>query len=288
MNPDEGRFSCTSAKDCGPGWECINQFTGGAFCFKEGTCLTEECNGKDDNCDGRVDESFPEQGDVCPTGAAGPCGDGRFLCASDGGKVCITQYTPVTETCNGVDDDCMNGIDDGFNLVTDSSNCGACGRVCGVGSQCTASTCRETNCADGVDNDDGGTADCFDPACTAVGCGLDGGFNCGALLVPFDAGSPFDAGPTDAGPDDGGMVDAGELDAGQTDAGMMDAGESDAGTPDAGPFDAGYTLVLQCVPRESPCNNGVDDDLDSLLDCVDPDCTGKACDGGTCMMGSCQ
>ena len=286
VNPDEGRFSCTSTKDCGAGWECIDQFGGGAFCFKEGICVTEACNGRDDNCDGRVDETFAASGDVCMTGRPGPCGDGRNACA-DGGVVCVEQYTPVAETCNGVDDDCANGVDDTFNLVTDNQNCGACGRVCGAGAQCTASACRETNCADGLDNDDGGQADCLDPACLSVGCGLDGGFNCGAFLLPFDAGSPGDGGPGDGGGGDGGMDDGGVDDGGMSDAGT-DAGEPDSGVPDAGPFDAGFAVVLQCVPREAPCDNGADDDHDGLRDCVDPDCAGQACDGGTCMMGACR
>ncbi len=287
VNPDEGRFSCQTNKDCGAGWECINQFSGGAFCFKEDSCKAEECNAIDDNCDGRIDESFPAMGDVCQTGQPGPCGEGRNIC-TDGGVVCVTTYTPVAETCNGIDDDCQNGVDDGFDLTSSNQHCGACNRACGAGSQCVASSCRETNCADGIDNDDGGTADCADPACNSLGCGFDGGFNCGALLIPVDAGAPFDAGLPDAGPSDAGPSDAGPSDAGPDDAGMMDAGESDAGVPDAGPFDAGFTLELACVPREFPCDNGADDDFDGLRDCVDPDCAGRACDGGTCMMGSCR
>ena len=200
VNPDQGRFTCGANKDCGPGWECIAQSGGGGFCFKEGACVIEECNGLDDNCDGRIDESFSAQGDVCPTGRPGPCNDGRNVCA-DGGIVCVAQYTPVVETCNGVDDDCANGIDDTFNLIVDNANCGACGRVCFSGSMCLSGTCREIDCGDGLDNDDGGLVDCADPSCVSIACGLDGGFNCGL-------GNPIDAGSGDAGSGDGGMDDA--------------------------------------------------------------------------------
>lgn len=290
VDPDKGRFSCESGNDCGSGYECIPQFSGGGLCFKQGQCITEECNGLDDNCEGRVDETFTSEGDVCQTGQSGPCNDGRNACI-DAGVVCRTNYTPVAETCNSVDDDCVNGIDDGFGFSSNNMHCGGCNRVCGAGALCANFVCREVNCADGIDNNDDAGADCLDPDCITVSCGLDGGYNCGAQWVPSDAG------PGDGGMEDGGMdageVDAGEMDAGEMDAGQMDAGEmdggADAGETDGGELDGGDgMLVLACVPRESPCNNAADDDYDGRLDCADSDCDGKACDGGTCMTGTCR
>lgn len=272
LNPNAGLFSCTTGADCGDGWECVTLAAGGGRCHLKGTCVEEKCNGLDDNCDGRIDESFPESGKACTTGQAGPCGAGTNVCSDAGTLSCQRTYTPVAETCNGLDDDCQNGVDDGFNLGSDNQNCGACSKRCGVGSQCTSAQCRETNCSDGLDNDDGGDPDCLDLDCLSVSCG-DGGFNCGARLELPDAGVT-DGGPGDAGP---------------SDAGLDDAGTSDAGTADAGTADAGFVTVQACVPREAICNNGLDDDLDGKGDCSDPDCNGRACgDGGTCMMGMCR
>jgi hypothetical protein len=84
------------------------------------------------------------------------------------------------------------------------------------------------------------------------------------------------------------MADAGMADAGMADAGELDAGELDGGT-DAGVVDAGPPTAPACLPRETACDNMIDDDLDGLTDCADPDCDGSSCGGGQmCAMGSCQ
>jgi hypothetical protein len=82
-------------------------------------------------------------------------------------------------------------------------------------------------------------------------------------VVP-DAGADagLDAGTRDAGQLDGGDVDGGEVDGG------VDAGEGDAGALDAG-ADGGSA-------RED-CTNGVDDDGDDEIDCVDRDCRMRVC-----------
>ena len=71
----------------------------------------ELCNGKDDNCNGKVDESFPEN--VCTKGRGqGPCREGKPVCIK-GVLSCQAVYTAKPEVCgNGFDDDC-DGIVDG-------------------------------------------------------------------------------------------------------------------------------------------------------------------------------
>jgi hypothetical protein len=280
VDPDKGHYSCMSDADCGSGYECWPQFSGGSLCFPHGQCSKPElCNGKDDNCDGRIDESFPESGMACMTGKPGPCAPGTDQCL-DAGVVCVSSYTPTTETCNGIDDDCNGKTDETFNFATDSANCGKCMNACASGAACGNGICFETNCADGIDNDHDGGADCLDPACNTKSCGGDdGGFACGRQIV--DAGMP------DAGVD-AGLPDGGDLDGGQLDAGALDAGQLDAGT-DAGVADAGLVTVPACVPRETDCGNMLDDDLDGLTDCADPDCDGLGCGAGKmCVMGRCQ
>ena len=56
--------------------------------------------------------------------------------------------TPRTEVCNGVDDDCDGMRDDGFDLSSDASNCGACNNRCpgGGGAVCCAGVCDRGSC----------------------------------------------------------------------------------------------------------------------------------------------
>ncbi len=252
-SPDQGRYACLTAADCGAGFDCKPQYVGGALCFKAGTCADAEvCNGSDDNCDGRVDETFPGKNDGCDTGLKGVCAVGLKDCQS-GMVTCVQQKQTSAETCNTLDDDCNGQVDDGFDLSTDGKNCGRCGNVCNSGTSCLAGTCHETACGDGLDNDQNDAGDCADPSCLGRAC-LD------TSTPPWNCGTRLDGGP------------------------LPDAGPADAGAD--GGVDAGF--VGACVPPESACANGADDDGDGLADCADPDCDGKTCASGTlCAQRTC-
>ncbi len=296
IDPDQGRFHCTTPDDCGKGYVCISQQAGGALCFKQGECLDhEECNGKDDNCDGVVDETFPGRSDPCLTGLKGICGSGNQEC-SDGGIVCQQMVFSRTETCDGQDEDCDGVIDNGFNKQTDDNNCGTCGHVCPSGTRCLGGVCHESNCVDGLDNDlDGGGADCADVFCASQLCFTDpdGGVEWHCAARPDGGLDGGDDGGLDGG-DDGGLDGGndGGLDGGG-DAGEPDAGSADGGA-DGGGADGGIDGGLDggpgpgCYAPETDCANGLDDDHDGLTDCADPKCDGKVCfTGAACAMGNC-
>ena len=79
--------------------------------------VAERCNGADDDCDVLIDEDFPDKGNTCSNGQPGVCRrDGVRVCAGNGlGTVCnAPTVTPGTETCNGLDDDCDNAVDEGL------------------------------------------------------------------------------------------------------------------------------------------------------------------------------
>jgi hypothetical protein len=106
--------------------------------------LTEtKCDGKDDNCNGLIDEGFNLAGDPLNCGACGRvCGAGQY-CALGHCTLLVpaSSCTPVAESCNYSDDNCNMVIDEGYNLLTDNLNCGLCGHACGSGQYCNNGHC---------------------------------------------------------------------------------------------------------------------------------------------------
>jgi len=74
------------------------------------TAPSEECNGRDDDCDGSVDEAIATR--ACSTA----CGAGEERCEGGAWGGC-TATSPSPEICNGADDDCDSRIDEGIQAV---------------------------------------------------------------------------------------------------------------------------------------------------------------------------
>ncbi len=70
----------------------------------------ELCNGKDDDCDGVVDNAPQDAGVECSTGLPGACAAGRTACNA-GKLACVQVGQPSPEVCNGLDDDCDGVVD---------------------------------------------------------------------------------------------------------------------------------------------------------------------------------
>ncbi len=83
--------------------------------------VPETCNGVDDNCNGSIDENAAGSGSLTTscypfvTGlpGVGICASGVSTCAFGSFGSCVGAVGPATEVCNGLDDDCDGGIDDG-------------------------------------------------------------------------------------------------------------------------------------------------------------------------------
>ncbi|GMV39333.1 MAG: hypothetical protein AMXMBFR64_10490 [Myxococcales bacterium] len=71
----------------------------------------ESCDGKDNDCDGLVDEGNPGGGATCSTGKPGVCGAGTTVC-TPGGFACQQTVQPSDETCDGKDNDCDGAVDE--------------------------------------------------------------------------------------------------------------------------------------------------------------------------------
>lgn len=82
--------------------------------------IPELCNGRDDDCDGVIDDEIPV-GAACGSDI-GECIPGINVCDSEtGGLVCSGGVGPATEVCNLLDDDCDSRIDE---ALADVGTCG--------------------------------------------------------------------------------------------------------------------------------------------------------------------
>jgi hypothetical protein len=88
---------------------CVN---GGYACVQNVQPSAESCNGRDDNCDGVVDNGNPGGGLSCSTGLLGVCAVGTTGC-TNGLLVCAQNVQPSLELCNGQDDNCDGVVDNG-------------------------------------------------------------------------------------------------------------------------------------------------------------------------------
>ena len=141
---------------------CTN---GVAGCAETTASSVEVCNGKDDDCDGVVDNDVT--GGACNTGKLGVCAAGTATC-TNGVPGCAQTTQSSAEVCNSKDDDCDGTVDNG----TSGASCGT-----GKNGVCAAGT---TTCANGV----GGCAQNVQPG-VEVCDGLDN--NCNGQI---DEGNP--------------------------------------------------------------------------------------------------
>ncbi|MSP92271.1 MAG: hypothetical protein EXR79_10790 [Myxococcales bacterium] len=87
--------------------------------------LVEQCNAKDDDCDGKTDEDFAI-GEACDGGDSDSCKHGTWTCATDGKKnECVNEAKEnLTEVCNGQDDDCDGTTDEEWKALGEACDGG--------------------------------------------------------------------------------------------------------------------------------------------------------------------
>ena len=86
----------------------------------------ETCNGLDDNCDGDTDEAFPDLGATCAIGVGACARESARVCTADGtGTTCdASAGNGATESCNGLDDDCDESVDEDFPQLEEACTAG--------------------------------------------------------------------------------------------------------------------------------------------------------------------
>jgi hypothetical protein len=111
----------------------------------------ESCDGKDDDCDGVVDEGCScKFGETRDCGSdTGECQTGTQSCVNGKWAECKDSISPKVEICNGLDDDCDGVIDNvgGYNSV-ETTYCG-----CYNGKSSSPEICN------GIDDDCNGVID---------------------------------------------------------------------------------------------------------------------------------
>jgi hypothetical protein len=102
--------SCVVPPCTGPGVQRCHEGEWG-LCEGYQVPAEEMCNGRDDSCDGLVDNNpqDPEIGQPCGTDL-GRCRKGTVRCFN-GELICFGGIEPRQEECNGLDDDCDGIVD---------------------------------------------------------------------------------------------------------------------------------------------------------------------------------
>ncbi len=199
-------------------------------CFGAIDPAPEICDGKDNDCDGVIDNGLTNMGPcgdkTCVGGTSagklcmvptdctgggtcmagvGECKVGQLACQG-GTTVCVDPGTglspagPSFEICDGKDNDCDGVIDNGFNLMTDPTSCGACNHACGsnlpnMGNAvwgCSAGVCTIASCQPGYHDNNNNPADgCEFGSCFVTGPEVcDGVDNDCDGIIDEDVGAP--------------------------------------------------------------------------------------------------
>ncbi|HEX5064135.1 MAG TPA: MopE-related protein [Kofleriaceae bacterium] len=177
----------------------------------------ESCNERDDDCDTRVDEDFPDKGKPCMVGVGECVATGVFVCDNTGTKCNATPGTGTPEICDQKDNDCNGLVDDGITCTSCVPTGEICNnrdedcdgridegltRACGTGTctgveTCTAGTwggCTAqqptTELCNGADDDCNGVCDGLSNGCSEVGgaCNPNVASSCPATNSPGDPG----------------------------------------------------------------------------------------------------
>ncbi|MFK7985744.1 MAG: hypothetical protein AB8I08_06900 [Sandaracinaceae bacterium] len=147
------------------------------------SCMNVTC-AEGETCDAggcrpqlRAEDELEEFDRELPLGDAGAPSEDSGAAAEDGGPeldagrasdagACV----PGDEVCNGSDDDCDESVDEDFDLTSDPSNCGMCGRSCGD-APCVGGLCQ-IECTSGTASCDDDPSDCeVDTNSDAANCG---------------------------------------------------------------------------------------------------------------------
>jgi hypothetical protein len=182
-------MSVCGYRQCDVGFVDLDRMPGNGCEYECSVTGAEVCDGIDNDCDGMTDEGFDLTSSavncgrcgnacvfdraeaacvasVCRMGACRPGAVDRDHNPANGCEYECTTSGP--EVCDGRDNDCDGTTDNGFSLMTDVANCGACGRVCpavNATASCVGGSCGVASCARGFVDRNGDPTDGCELSC---------------------------------------------------------------------------------------------------------------------------
>jgi Notch-like protein len=115
-NPEAGQPCGVTEEYCVSGSIVCTHYGFGAAAQCQGAVLKspEICDGIDNDCNGAIDEAWPDLGQACDGPDSDVCSNGVIVCTIDGsGSQCGEEALGgIIETCNDLDDDCDGATDE--------------------------------------------------------------------------------------------------------------------------------------------------------------------------------
>jgi hypothetical protein len=292
-----------------------------AVCSTGGNATSESCDGKDNDCNGIVDNGLEPKSvyykDADNDTFGG--GSGSLQCGAFNGYVVKVDgdcndgndsvYPGATEKCNGVDDDCDAQMDEGYTAKDYDGSTKKLGEACGVGvcangkveclnngsaAVCSSSALADTETCDEKDNDCDGLVD--EEVQTPYYKDMDGDTYGDATKSVMMCALPSGYSKNDKDCDDtnkSSYLNATEL----CDGADNDCdGDTDEGCDDDmdGFCDSAMPFLSTAACKEGDCNDAegnVKPDAADTCDSVDNNCDGKTdqkSDGNGGMISSCN
>lgn len=216
-------------------------------------------------CETPPSYTYDYDGDGCKAALDKDCGGKEDVDA---------RGSTISGGCSdGIDNDCDNQIDCGDSDCVGDIACSFCGNgvvEAGRGEQCDdgntangdgcSSTCQfehETNCRDGLDNDNDGNIDCLDQDCSTYESAIHG--CCGVISAQQQAQGITNPDVYGANTDEDGD-------------GCYDTVDSDCANAEGIANTGKENYDQNGLENKGRCTDLLDNDCDGLPNCYDPDC----------------